>query len=252
MDLDVLSNPLSRAFGYNGVGMPSYIIEIVPASEVRSLLADGDLSTVLSREEAAVFASIENEKRRLDRLAGRLAAKKAIQNRLSQAFNMIAVFPDIEIFNEPSGAPYLRLRCDPRNFNSAIPFSISHGASGGLCAVSLAPGRIGADWETIRALRTDAFALYAHPEEQKEFSTAEAQTRLWASKEAVSKFLGRGLALLDPREIRIAEKVVLEGAAKKRWEEIGSPAIGLDAFTIEKAVVAVAHEAATTAPGRAP
>lgn len=112
-----------------------------------------------------------------------------------------------------------------------------------MCAVSLSPGRIGADWEAIRPHPAEVLALYAHPEEQEEFSTAEAQTRLWASKEAVSKFLGQGLDLLDPSEIRIAGKVALEGAAKKRWEELGSPAIGLDAFTIEEAVVAVAWAA---------
>lgn len=204
--------------------------ETCPRSEAEEALQNLDSpSCLLSRTEKNACRRLATEKRRVDWLSGRLAAKKALSARLD-------VPPrDIEILNEPSGRPYCT--------HSAAPaISIAHASAGGLCAVSSGEAPIGADWETVGARSAQLLAFYTHPSERtpQVLSSPEAQTRLWAVKEAVLKFLGIGLAC-DPRDVRLLPALKLEGSALLRWKELGSLPLSLWEKTLPGSVIAVAY-----------
>lgn len=188
-----------------------------------------DSSSPLSQAEKLACRRLATEKRRADWLSGRLAAKKALAARMN-------VSPeDVEVLSESSGRPYCPLPDAPA-------FSITHTSAGGLCAVSSGSEPIGADWETISARGTDVLAFYTHPHERtpQVLASAEAQTRLWAAKEAVLKLLGIGLGC-DPRDVRILPSLRLEGRALLRWKEMGSPPLSLWEKTLPGSVIAVAY-----------
>jgi 4'-phosphopantetheinyl transferase len=214
--------------------MPSLAVawtqEVCLRDEAEEALRDIDrLSSLLSQAEKLACRRLATEKRRVDWLSGRLAAKRALAARINAAPR------DIEILNEPSGRPYCPLPAAPS-------FSITHTAAGGLCAVGAGSAPIGADWETIAARGPDVLAFYTHHCERtpQVLASAEAQTRLWAVKEAVLKFLGIGLGC-DPRDVRVLPSLRLEGSALLRWKELGRPPLSLWEKTLPDSVIAVAY-----------
>lgn len=186
-------------------------------------------SGLLSEAEKQLCRRLATEKRRIDWLSGRLAAKKALAPRLN------ADPRRIEILNEPSGRPYC-------THPEAPAISLSHTQAGGLCAVSAGSEPIGADWETVAPRGPRVLEFYVHPEEQmpRAVSDARLQTRLWAAKEAVLKLLGLGLGC-DPRDVRILPSLKLHGPALARWRELGRPVLSLWEKDLADSVVAVAH-----------
>lgn len=203
--------------------------EICPRREAEEVLRALDETSLLSEREKAACRRLATEKRRLDWLSGRLAAKKAMAPRLGVAAG------EIEILNEPSGRPYCT-RAD------APAISIAHTQAGGLCAVSAGPQPIGADWETVAERGPQVLEFYARPEERtpQVLSDARLQTRLWAAKEAVLKLLSLGLAC-DPRDVQIWPLLKLHGRASARWQELGRPLLSLWQKDFADSVVAVAH-----------
>lgn len=187
---------------------------------------------LLSLSERAACRALATEKRRVDWLSGRIAAKRALGVRLSLPPK------DIEVLNEPSGRPY----CTQPN---APCFSITHTSGGGLCAVAAGTGPIGADWETVRPRGPEVLAFYTHESERTAavLASPELQTKLWAAKEAVLKLLGIGLAS-DPRDVRVLPELSLHGSALRHWQELGSPALSLWERTLPDSVIAVAYTGA--------
>lgn len=186
-------------------------------------------SCFLSEAEKLICRRLATEKRRLDWLSGRLAAKKALAPRLN------ADARDIEILNEPSGRPYC-------THPEAPAISISHTQAGGLCAVSAGSEPIGADWEAVAPRDPRMLEFYTRPEERgpQVLSDARLQTRLWSAKEAVLKLLGLGLGC-DPRDVGVLPCLKLHDRALARWRELGRPALSLWEKDLADSVVAVAH-----------
>lgn len=189
-------------------------------------------TSLLSLSERKSCRGLATEKRRVDWLSGRIAAKRALAARMGTSLQ------EIEILNEPSGRPYSTHPCAP-------PFSITHCARGGFCAVSAGTGPIGADWETIRSRGSEVLAFYTHESERTPsvVDSPWAQTRLWAIKEAVLKLLGLGLAC-DPRDVRILPELHLYDRARLRWTELGSPPLLLWEKTLSDSIIAVAYSGA--------
>lgn len=228
--------------------MTGYDLEICPAREIESLLAEAKTSRPadisrrarLGPAETRAFKTLSSEKRRRDWLAGRLAAKRALARRLSGGAGV--PLESLEILSLASGQPCLRAPAA----HPEVSFSISHCEAGGLCAVARGSGPIGADWEIIPGQGLAFLPLFVHETESRAAALAspEDQIRLWTLKEAVLKLLGLGLAC-DPKDIRRGEPggpcpLELHGAARRRWTQLGSPPIAWEQFREGPAIITVA------------
>lgn len=188
-------------------------------------LNKGDLEALLTPAERAMLRAFPSEKRRLDWLSGRIAAKRALGELLGRPEL------ELELANEPSGRPACLAARD-------LFFSISHCALGGVCAAS-ASGPVGVDWETVRPLAAGVLELVSDASERAGIVAPEDGTRLWTRKEAVLKLLGLGLGC-DPRGARVFPEVSFRGAALERWRLLGSPEIAFSEDLRDGAVLTTA------------
>ena len=221
----------------------SCLLEFCPPAEsqrLASAIEAGKLPIdAFSPAELDAYRGLKTPKRRLDWLAGRFAAKKALGRRLQESGRGIAL-SSIEILNEASGKPFCRVPEDSWTAVSALTFSISHCAEGGLCAVG-ASSAVGVDWEIVALRPPRLIDLILHQTERRPVTALE-ETRLWTLKEAVLKFLGLGLSC-DPTEIRFenGHDVELYGAAWSRWRDMGAPRIRCETRLTGAAMIALAY-----------
>lgn len=182
-------------------------------------------------------------KRRRDRLAGRVAAKRALRDHFKDSLGWDADPRELELANDEDGRPVLRL---PRGTPGGAPsFSIAHSAWGGVCAVAAAGGRVGCDLESVVARPREVLAFVASPDELGLAgpSDPDAQARLWTGKEAVLKLLGLGLDA-DARMVEVragGAEVRLGGLPERRWSELGRPPITVDFTPRDGSLAAVAR-----------
>jgi len=219
---------------------PPYRLAFCPRLEAeRSLSQPEELRARFSPAERAELDALP-ERRKLDRVAGRLAAKRALAAHFLDEYGWEAEPADLEISNDEAGRPLLTL---PDGAPAPAPsFSISHCAQGGTAAVA-APGRlVGVDIETIIPRPAEVIAFVASPGELAAGpSDPEAQARLWTGKEAALKLFGLGLDA-DARAVRPeADGVTLTGEPAKAWAALGSPRVRLDYDGVEGARIAVAY-----------
>lgn len=219
---------------------PAYRLAFCPRLEAERTLGEpAALRARLSPAEAAELESLP-PRRRLDRLAGRLAAKRALVAHFHAEHGWEADAAELEIFNDDAGRPRLRL---PEGAPATAPsFSISHCAQGGAAAVAAPGRRVGVDIETIVARPAEVIAFVSAPGEPAAGpSDPEAQARLWTGKEATLKLLGLGLDA-DARAVRPeADGVTLSGKPAKAWLALGSPRVRLDYDGADGARIAVAY-----------
>lgn len=218
------------------------LLEFCPPAEAQRLAAAaeaGKARETLSAAELDAYRALAAPKRRLDWLAGRLAAKKALRLRLSNSIQPPSL-AGIEIFNDASGKPFCRVPEPCRQAARRLSFSISHCAQGGLCAVVSGPA-VGVDWEIVAPRAARLLEMVLHPTERRPASPLE-ETRIWTLKEAVLKLLGLGLSC-DPTEIRFENGLNAElyGAAWSRWREMGAPPIRCETRQEGPAVLSVAY-----------
>ena len=140
----------------------------------------------LPETEQARLTARGNARRQDDRLAGQLAANRAV----------LALVPggDFTVDREGSGRPVVVGA-------EGVEVSISHTA-GEAVAFAVRGARAGVDMETIEA-RSEPFAAeWFTAAEQAWAHSPEDRTAVWSVKEAVLKALGAGLAL-SPREVEV-------------------------------------------------
>jgi phosphopantetheine--protein transferase-like protein len=162
-----------------------------PDSAEARATTDSATAGILDGTEIAQLEARGNAKRRADRIAGRIAAKKALSALTG------APPSEISIEQGKSGEPLAWIRGQP-----GPALSITH-SEGEAVALAVARGRVGVDMETVVA-RHPAFAReWFRPEEIARLGEgADALTLAWSVKEAVLKALGTGMAL-NPREIEV-------------------------------------------------
>jgi len=97
-------------------------IDIVEFAEMKEKISDNFKHRVLSIEELKRYDSITNEKRKLEYLAGRFAAKEAY-TKVYKSFDEPLNFVDVEVLSDEFGAPYIVSKYRP---NDIIKVSISH------------------------------------------------------------------------------------------------------------------------------
>ncbi|MDE2141080.1 MAG: 4'-phosphopantetheinyl transferase superfamily protein [Elusimicrobia bacterium] len=220
---------------------PPYRLAFCPRAEAERALALPD--DVRARFSASELADLESlpERRRRDRLAGRLAAKRALAAHFAAEHGWDAEPRELAVFNDESGRPFLRL---PAGAPAEAPsFSIAHSSAGGICAVAAPGRRVGADIETVVARPLEVLAFVSTPDELAGAtpSNPEAQARVWTGKEAALKLLGLGLDA-DARAVRAADgDVAYTGAPADAWRALGSPRVRLKFERAGTAMISVAY-----------
>ena len=220
---------------------PPYRLAYCPREEAdRALALPADVRERFSAAELAELQSLP-ERRRRDRLAGRLAAKRALAAHFSAEFGWDASPKDLEIGNDEDGRPILRL---PEGAPAAAPsFSIAHCAEGGAAAVGAPGRRVGVDLELVVARPAEVIAFVAAPGEDRDAppSDPDAQARLWTVKEAGLKLLGLGLDA-DARDVReTGGEIRYEGRPAVAWRALGAPRVRAAFERAGAAMLAVAY-----------
>ena len=222
-------------------GRPPYRLAYCPRAEAdRALALPADVRERFSAAELAALEALP-ERRRLDRLSGRLAAKRALAAHFSAEFGWDAAPADLEIENDPDGRPLLRL---PKGAPAEVPsFSIAHCAAGGAAAVGAPGRRVGVDLELVVARPAEVIAFVAAPGEDRFAPPSDpgAQARLWTGKEAGLKLLGLGLDA-DARDVRETNgEIRYEGRPAAAWRALGEPRVRAAFERAGSAMLAVAY-----------
>ncbi len=168
----------------------------------------------LTVKEAQIFNSLKINKRKIDWLAGRLAAKEALMSH----FN-IEYIPYFSILNNIDRSPYIE-------GNTHLTLSISH--SSDLAIALISKNNIGIDVEKIvdhnRLLLKYYFTnTETHQIKKRNYKVDvdESITKYWTRKEAVSKYLKLGMNInfntLDtvPDQIRIDNQKYVKIVSEK-------------------------------------
>jgi acyl transferase domain-containing protein/NAD(P)-dependent dehydrogenase (short-subunit alcohol dehydrogenase family)/phosphopantetheinyl transferase len=176
--------------------------------------ASEDTTPWLSLDELREIEARGTERRVRDRIAGRIAAKRALSG-------LLGVDPlTIQLSTAPSGEPIVAVPGFPH-----ARVSISH-REGRAVAVAVARGRVGVDLEKVEP-RSESFGkTWFREDEQHLQSDPSTQTVAWAIKEAVLKWLGTGLRL-SPHDVRVlavkegTADIELMGDARRHHAELG-------------------------------
>ncbi|MHA1419191.1 MAG: SDR family NAD(P)-dependent oxidoreductase [Candidatus Heimdallarchaeaceae archaeon] len=177
-------------------------VKIIPIKNVIEKFArtPEEIIRFMRNQEKTAFQKIKNNKRKMEYLAGLIAAKELY----SQIENNTDVFSDIEIRKTAKGQPYIYNL--PEKKKSNLFLSISHSENYALAAVGSNP--IGIDIEKIEE-RNESFYKEAFTERERSTisNDKELGTVYWTIKEAVSKALGEGLNIsLHDIEINDSQK----------------------------------------------
>jgi phosphopantetheinyl transferase len=222
-------------------GRPPYRLAFCPRAEADRLPSlPADARARFSTRELAELEAM-TERRRRDRAAGRLAAKRALAAHFEAEDGWSPEGPELEIFNDDAGRPVLRL---PRGAPASAPsFSIAHSAEGGAAAVGAGGRRVGVDLESVVARPSEVIAFVAAPGEERRApaSDPDAQARLWTGKEAALKLLGLGLDA-DARGVRVeGGEASFAGEPERAWRALGAPRVRVNFETVAGAMLAVAY-----------
>ncbi len=220
---------------------PPYRLAYCPREEAdRALCLPADIRDLFSAAELAELEALP-ERRRRDRLAGRLAAKRALAAHFSAEFGWDPDARDLEVGNDAEGRPVLRL---PKGAPASAPsFSIAHCAAGAAAAVGASERRVGVDLELVVPRPAEVIAFVAAPGEERGAppSDPDAQARLWTGKEAGLKLLGLGLDA-DARDVREADgELRYAGRPAEAWRALGSPRVRAAFERAGAAMLAVAY-----------
>ena len=174
-----------------------------------------DPSQWLSGQEIALLRARGTAKRQADRIAGRIAAKRAV-------CQLTGAEPgQVDIRTLASGAPSVLIHEEPGPL-----VSISH-SGGHAVAWASRRERVGVDLEQVEA-RHPSFVEEWFSEQESALLAGDPYrvTVAWSAKEAVLKALGQGMAL-NPREIQVLDiqgpeiTLRLDGEVARAHEALG-------------------------------
>ncbi len=171
--------------------------------------------SLLTSEEALVFARLSNELRRAEWLLGRSLAKQLVQRYFEVTRQPEPDRREIGILPGATGAPVVHIDGTPQS----LALSISHSQGAAICALTPEPGlRIGVDIERI-APRDDAFLLdFFGASERAEVASARIEERallataIWSAREAFYKAAGTGIPLQQG-----VMEVAIDGMPANEW-----------------------------------
>ncbi len=157
-------------------------------------------TTHLSKAEAAYAATIPIPRRQAEWVAGRVAAKHAVQAHCQRHFDIFHATADIVVRTVDSG-----VRTGMPVVDYPVGISISH--SSHLAVAACTSGPVGIDLERHRVFAPRLVAELGTPlpvapgDWRPRLDTMGTPLR-WACREAVLKYFGFGLRI-DPREVQL-------------------------------------------------
>lgn len=192
---------------------------------------DGD--KFLTGIEISKYQSLKFEKRRLDWLRGRFAAKKAII-----AVSGVNNYKDIEISNDCDRKPYFEIG----GVKQKNTLSISHCSGYAASAVAREKNTLlGIDVEIIEK-RSRAWVEDFFDHKETTGDNPLTLTTLWTQKEAVLKALGVGLSVDLRQLVILGNKPIFSGKLMDIWEKNGAKNINLISYPIDdEHIVSVAY-----------
>lgn len=101
---------------------PSVGIDIVEFERFKKTINEKFINRILSLEEKAIYSNFKSDKRKLEFLAGRFAAKEAY-TKLYKRFETPLNFTDVKVLHDDFGAPYIKSAYKSDDY---ISVSISH------------------------------------------------------------------------------------------------------------------------------
>ncbi|MEQ9499543.1 MAG: 4'-phosphopantetheinyl transferase superfamily protein [Deltaproteobacteria bacterium] len=182
------------------------------------------LVSALTAREAADFAALRYLKRRRDWLAGRMAAKRALQRHTGLSFTQLEIRAEAE--GPTSGRPVAWIGARPVGC-----LSISHSAD--LAMATWSEAQVGVDAEVVEP-RDESFLSLAFTRDERRHIEAAADrdlsaTTLWCEKEAYAKYLGVGFRrsfsdLEVPTVLRREAGSIVHRGRTMCWARVGSAA----------------------------
>lgn len=157
----------------------------------------------LGDQEKKIFQKLKIPKRKREWLGARLLAKdliRAVDKRLGDK-----EFREIEVLNEPSGAPVLAISGDEGNTGKV---SLSHSNGVALCAYSSDDIQFGIDLELVESRAkefVEDFFTAGELDQVSKLPTGAQNlfiTVIWSGKESVLKALSSGLRV-DTRSVEV-------------------------------------------------
>lgn len=99
-------------------------IDLIEINRIKKSVAQGNrfINRILTETERAFHDTLQTEKRKLEYIAGRFAAKEAFSKAIGTGIGKLS-FQDIQILNADTGAPYIEVQGINEN---KIFVSISH------------------------------------------------------------------------------------------------------------------------------
>lgn len=97
-------------------------VDIVEFSEIKERLSEKFIKRILSNRELERYSSFKSEKRKIEYIAGRFAAKEAY-TKVYKKFLTPLNFVDVEVLADEFGAPYIESSYMP---DDIVKVSISH------------------------------------------------------------------------------------------------------------------------------
>ena len=197
-----------------------------------------DPAAWLSSQEIALMRARGTAKRQGDRIAGRIAAKRAV-------CQLTGAQPEqVEIRTMASGAPTVLIQGQPGPL-----VSISH-SGGHAVAWASHRERVGVDLEQVEA-RHPSFVEEWFSEQEQALLAGDPYrvTVAWSAKEAVLKALGQGMAL-NPREIQVLDiqgpeiTLQLDGEVARAHQALGGAPLSVSVEQTQAGVLVRASFAA--------
>ncbi len=215
-----------------------------------------DLEAELGPAERRQAVDIAHPGRRLDWIAGRLAAKELVRLHLRDRYGVALPRRRVEVATDPGGAPVPWVPSQPCLAALLPALSITH-ACGQALALGVPtsdPGvRVGVDLAPVEP-RPDSFEKqWLTDGEQRLLEGTDTAGRvllvsqMWALKEAASKALGLGLQLataeMEIEQLDGAGTATMRftGMAKQRFEDLGATNMRVAVLDWHDAVLAWAQ-----------
>ena len=181
-------------------------VHLVTPAIVEWTVARHGVRGILTAREWATFDAFPSERRRVDWLAGRVAAKRAVRRKLIDRGEQPPTYDAIDVWNDPDGAPRFSVG-DRSQLTTELCLSISHTAGAGLAAVAdtATTGTVGVDIEPTAPLSMTLVNRVLSPGERSRLSDAAdapSALALWTAKEAALKAARRLCTAL--REIELS------------------------------------------------
>ena len=194
------------------------------------------IEEALTADERTEWSRLRHPDRRMDWLAGRMAAKSLVCDYVRDFLGQGIEPERVQITKTEAGQPVVRFHPPEQAPGRPPALTISHSSGTALAVLALSPNLLpGVDIERVQP-RSDAFVAdyFTEAEAALEIPGANSRderiTALWAIKEAVTKALGTGLAV-STHDIEITQMIAArEGNALEGKATIALKGEALDAF----------------------